>query len=129
MGENRKSSVERIGVLISDFVSDLAAHPFAQLAVASFCIAWFALGLPTDILSAAMAILAILLTQMGLNKQKEREADAHRRDVAMHAKLDELLIASGHARDELAGIEDLEEDQIEAITHRVQGKTVREQHG
>ena len=33
-------------------------------------------------------------------------ADAYRRDVAMHAKLDELLIASGHARDEMAAIED-----------------------
>jgi hypothetical protein len=28
-----------------------------------------------------------------LNSQKEREIDGHRRDVAMHAKLDELLLA------------------------------------
>ena len=92
-----------------------------------FCIGWFAFGLATDILSAAMAILAILLTQMVLNKQKEREADAHRRDVAMHAKLDELLIASGRARNEMAGIEDLEEEQIEQIARRVHDRTVEEQ--
>ena len=30
---------------------------------------------------------------MVLNRQNEREAEAHRRDVAMHAKLDELIIA------------------------------------
>lgn len=124
-----KTSIERVGVIVSDVVSDLAAHPFAQVAILLFCIAWFALGLSTNVLSAAMAILAILLTQMVLNKQNEREADAHRRDVAMHAKLDELLIASGHARNELAGIEDLEEDQIEEIAQRVHDETKADEAG
>lgn len=50
---------------------------------------------------------------MVLNRQNRREKDAHRRDVALHAKLDELLIASRRARDELAGIEELEEEEIE----------------
>ena len=63
-----------------------------------FCAAWFALGLPTDVLTAILSILAITLTQMVLNRQNEREADAHRRDVAMHAKLDELVIAIEGAR-------------------------------
>ena len=115
MSAPNKSHVERFGVLVSDVVSNVAAHPLAQIMMLLFCIGWFAFGLPTDILSAAMAILAILLTQMVLNKQNEREADAHRRDVAMHAKLDELLIASGHARNEMAGIENLEEHQIVEI--------------
>ncbi len=52
---------------------------------------------------------------MVLNRQQEREADAHRRDVALHAKLDELLHASRRARDELAGVEELEEEEIEAL--------------
>jgi len=52
---------------------------------------------------------------MVLNRQQEREADAHRRDVALHAKLDELLHASRRARDELAGIEELEEEEIEKL--------------
>ena len=52
---------------------------------------------------------------MVLNRQNEREADAHRRDVAMHAKLDELLIASRRAHNDLAGIEDLPEEVIDEI--------------
>jgi low affinity Fe/Cu permease len=52
---------------------------------------------------------------MVLNKQEQREKDAHRRDLALHAKLDELVHASRRARDELAGIEELEEEEIEAI--------------
>lgn len=125
MARTRNSRVQRLGAIVSDVVSDVAAHPVAQLATLLFCIAWFALRLPTDILSAAMAIVAILLTQLVLNKQNEREADAHRRDVAMHAKLDELLIASGRARSEMAGIENLEEEQIEAIARRVHARTAR----
>jgi low affinity Fe/Cu permease len=82
------------------------------------CVAWFALGLKTDVLTAVLSILAISLTQMVLNRQNEREAEAHRRDVAMHAKLDELVLASRRARDEVAGIEEeLEEEEIEELRH------------
>ena len=126
MANPQKSTIQHFGTIVSDVVSDAAAHPSAQIAMLVFCIGWFAFGLATDILSAAMAILAILLTQMVLNKQKEREADAHRRDVAMHAKLDELLIASGRARNEMAGIEHLEEEQIEEIAIRVHEQSADE---
>ena len=71
---------------------------------------------PLSLVSAfVLSILAITLTQMVLNRQHEREKEAHRRDVALHAKLDELLIASKRARDELAGIEELEEEEIEQL--------------
>jgi low affinity Fe/Cu permease len=113
---NEKSAIERIGCQVSSWVSDLAANPMAQIAVVVICSAWFALGLKPDILTAVLSILAISLTQMVLNRQNEREAEAHRRDVAMHAKLDELVLASRRARDEMAGIEDLEEDEIENLT-------------
>jgi len=69
-------------------------------------------GLSTDLLTAALSIMAITLTQMVLNRQNEREAEAHRRDIAMHAKLDELIIAMKHAHNDLAGIEELPEDAI-----------------
>lgn len=109
------SAFERIGGQLSSWVSDVAANPFAQLGVIVVCAAWFALGLNTDVLTAILSILAISLTQMVLNRQNEREADAHLRDVAMHAKLDELLLASRRARDEMAGIENLEEEEIEQL--------------
>ncbi|MCF2515841.1 low affinity iron permease family protein [Sphingomonas sp. G124] len=105
----------QLGCRFSEWASDLSAHPFAQLGVIIFCVAWFAFGLTADLLTAALSILAITLSQMVLNRQNEREADAHRRDVAMHAKLDELLIASRRARNDLAGIEDLPEEVIAEI--------------
>lgn len=105
----------QLGCRFSEWASDLSAHPFAQLGVIIFCVAWFAFGLTADLLTAALSILAITLSQMVLNRQNEREADAHRRDVAMHAKLDELLIASRRAHNDLAGIEDLPEEVIAEI--------------
>lgn len=95
--------------------ADLAAHPLAQLGLLIICIIWFVAKLPVEVLTAALSILAITLTQMVLNKQNERELDAHRRDVALHAKLDELVLATSRARDEIAGIEDLEEEEIQRI--------------
>lgn len=110
--QHEKSMLYRLGCAISERVSDLSAHPYAQFGVVIFCVAWFALGLSTDLLTAALSILAISLSQMVLNRQNEREAEAHRRDVAMHAKLDELIIAGRRAHNDLAGIEDLPEDVI-----------------
>ena len=83
-----------------------------QMAVVLFCFGWFALGMRADLLTAALSILAITLTQMVLNGHYDREIIAHRRDVAMHAKLDELLMATKRARDEMVGIEDLDEEEI-----------------
>ncbi len=105
----------RAGCWISEKVAEISAHPFAQIGVVLVCAAWFLVGFRIDILTAVLSILAITLTQMVLNRQEEREKDAHRRDVALHAKLDELLHASRRARDELAGIEELEEDEIEKL--------------
>ena len=110
-----KSAFERIGCQISSFVSDIAANPLAQVGVVAVCAAWFALGFNTNVLTAVLSILAITLTQMVLNRQNDREADAHRRDVAMHAKIDELVIAMKGARDEMAGIEELDEEDIEQL--------------
>jgi low affinity Fe/Cu permease len=54
---------------------------------------------------------------MVLSRQKLREEDADRRDAAMHAKLDELLRAEKFA--ELAGIEELEAEEITALKLRL----------
>ena len=83
-----------------------------QMAVVLFCFGWFALGMRADLLTAALSILAITLTQMVLNGHYDREIIAHRRDVAMHAKLDELIMATRRARDEMVGIEELDEEEI-----------------
>jgi low affinity Fe/Cu permease len=108
-------AVHRIGCRISAAVAKFSADPLAQVGFILLCVAWFAVGWNVNVLTAALSILAITLTQMVLNSQGERERDAHRRDVALHAKLDELLLASRRARDELAGIEELEEEEIEQL--------------
>ena len=112
---SEKSAFQRIGGEISSWTSDVAANPLAQVVVVVVCATWFILGLRADILTAVLSILAITLTQMVLNRQIERELDAHRRDVAMHAKLDELVIASKQARNEMAGIEELDEEEIKQL--------------
>ena len=112
---DEQSSLEAFGCWISEKVADVAAHPFAQVGLVLLCAAWFVFDWRVDWLTAGLSILAITLTQMVLNRQHEREKEAHRRDVALHAKLDELLHASRRARDELAGIEELEEAEIEEL--------------
>jgi low affinity Fe/Cu permease len=115
MAADEHGPIHRIGCRVSGTVANLAADPLAQVGFILLCAAWFAFGLNVNVLTAALSILAITLTQMVLNSQGERERDTHRRDVALHAKLDELLLASRRARDELAGIEELEEDEIEQL--------------
>lgn len=120
MGQSRLSqAISEAGHAISRWVADAAAHPLSQAGVITFCFLWWASGLPTDILTATLSILAITLTQMVLNRQRLREEDDHRRDVAMHAKLDELLRAEKFARKELAGIEELEAAEIAALKLRL----------
>ena len=112
-------ALSKAGHIVSEGVANAAAHPLCQAALIAFCAMWWALHLPTDILTATLSILAITLTQMVLNRQKLREDDAHRRDIAMHAKLDELLRAEKFARKELAGIEELETEEIAALKLRL----------
>lgn len=119
MPQGLRSTISVAGHAVSGAVANAAAHPLCQAALILFCIGWWSLGLPTDILTATLSILAITLTQMVLNRQKLREDDDHRRDIAMHAKLDELLRAEKFARKELAGIEELETEEITALKLRL----------
>jgi low affinity Fe/Cu permease len=120
MASSQKSKFVEVGDKISAWTADLFAHPGMQIGVVVFCIGWFVLGLKTDLLTAALSILAITLTQMVLNSQKERECDDFRRDVALHAKIDELLIAMKGARSEMAGIEELDVAEIVELKDNAQ---------
>ena len=113
--QKEKSPLAQFGCRMSELVAEFAAHPYAQIGLILVCLAWFLLDLPVEILTAGLSILAITLTQMVLNRQEAREVESHRRDIALHAKLDELLIASRRARDVMAGVEELEEEEIEAL--------------
>ena len=110
-----RSRLQEVGARVSDVAADFAAEPAVQVGFIVLCLAWFALRLDINVLSVALSVLAITLTQMVLNRQQERERDTHRRDVALHARLDELLLASRRARDEMAGVEELEVEEIEQL--------------
>ena len=110
---------------MSRWVANAAAHPVCQIGFIIFCIGWWGLRLPTDVLTATLSILAITLSQMVLNRQRLREDDDRRRDVAMHAKLDGLLRAEKYARKELAGIEELEAEEIAALKLRLAAPELR----
>jgi low affinity Fe/Cu permease len=113
--EPNEGAIHRLGCWLSARVADLAAHPYAQFGFVVLCVAWFAIGWGVNTFTAALSVLAITLTQMVLNQQAAREIEAHRRDVALHAKLDELILASKEARDEIAGVEELEVEEIAAL--------------
>ena len=117
----RPSTLSAVGHIISKRVADAAAQPLSQAGVIAFCVVWWSSGLPTAELTATLSIMAITLSQMVLNRQKLREEDARRRDIAMHAKLDELLRVEKYARKELAGIEELETEEIAALKLRLRG--------
>jgi low affinity Fe/Cu permease len=110
--QNQKSWLEWLGCRVSEWVADVAGHPFAQTGFLLFCGLWFVAGWRVDILTAGLSILAITLTQMVLNRQNEREIDDHRRDVGMHAKLDELIAVTKPARNDFVAVEEKEEDEI-----------------
>lgn len=114
-----KSRLVQAGDRVSEWVSNIFAHPYMQVGVVLFCAAWFLLGFHADLLTATLSILAITLTQMVLNRQNDRETEDRKRDIAMHAKLDELLHAMKGARDEMAGIEELEEEEIVLLKDEV----------
>ena len=119
MGKRFADIVADAGQAISVRVADAAANPLSQIFMLVFCVAWWVAGLPTDVLTATLSIVAITLTQMVLNRQRLRERDDRRRNIAMHAKLDELLRAEEFARKELAGIEELEAEEIAALKSRI----------
>ena len=119
MGPKLSQAISDMGYRVSTWMADAAAHPLAQIGVLIFCVVWWISGLPTNVLVATLSILAITLTQMVLNRQKLRDEKDRYRDVAMHAKLDELLRSEEDASKELAGIEELEAEELAALKRRL----------
>ena len=117
---NLRQELYNLGCRTSDFGANIAGHPAALIGVIVFCLAWFLLPLgdtATAILTLVLSVLAITLTQMVLNQQKRHEA-------ALHIKIDELIHAVKGARDEMMGIENKSETELEAL--RITGDIAEE---
>jgi low affinity Fe/Cu permease len=93
---------------VSTLVADAAGHPAAQLVVLFGCILWWALGGSESSLGSALSIGGFVLTQMVLNQQRRRER-------ALHLKIDELILSKTGARNEIVGIEQKTEEEIEEL--------------
>lgn len=109
-----------LGCRISDWGANIAGHPLALIIVIAFCGAWFLLPIgdsATAVLTLVLSVMAITLTQMVLNQQKRHEA-------ALHLKIDELIHAMRGARDEVMGIENKSEAELEAL--RITGDKAEE---
>lgn len=99
-----------IGCRISEVGANGSGHPAAIVLVALFCAVWFVATGPAgeNTLTLILSVAAITLTQMVLNQQRRSER-------ALHMKIDELVIAMKGARNEIAGIENKSEDELEAL--------------
>jgi low affinity Fe/Cu permease len=99
-----------LGCRVSDAVSNIAGHPTSIFVMAAGCAAalWFGGKDQESSLALVLAVLAITLTQMVLNQQRRSEA-------ALHLKLDELIHSQADANDEMAGIEQKEVEELEAL--------------
>lgn len=99
-----------IGCHLAEAGANTAGHPTVILLVAAFCAVWFLVTghAGENTLTLILSVLAITLTQMVLNQQRRNER-------ALHMKIDELVIAMKGARNEIAGIENKSEDELEAL--------------
>ncbi len=96
-------SLIRLGIATS--------HPLALAAVIVFVALWLILN-PGSFDWQAAATVATLFMTLFIQRAERRDTQA------IHAKLDELLRAEGHARNELTTLDDKEPEEI--VEHRDQ---------
>lgn len=96
------------GGRLADRGANIAGNPFAIIILVIGCIVLVLAGYGVDILTLVLSVLAITLTQMVLNQQRRHEA-------ALHMKIDELVHGLEGARDEVMGIENKTEFEMDAM--------------
>jgi low affinity Fe/Cu permease len=91
--------------LLTDF-GTMTSRPGAFLVVVAYAMLWF-LFQPQSFDMHAVATLAVWIMTLFIQRAEHRDTQA------LHAKLDELLHAAGHARNELTKIDNEEPEDIE----------------
>jgi low affinity Fe/Cu permease len=89
----------------------MSAHPSAFAVVAIYALLWIVLD-PASLNWHGVATLATWLMTLFIQRAEHRETQA------IHAKLDELLRAEGHARTELTRIDERQPEEIERHRRR-----------
>ncbi|WP_374657025.1 low affinity iron permease family protein [Phenylobacterium sp.] len=100
-----------------DAAGRLFSHPGALLAMVAFVAAWAVFERETldwhgvaTLITLAMAVVI--------------ERNARRDTAALQAKLDELIVATEGARNELAAVEERPTEEIEAVRRKTKGGRV-----
>jgi low affinity Fe/Cu permease len=83
-----------------------AGHPAAFLVVLIYALLWLAFS-PTTFEWNAVATLAVFVMTLFIQRANRRD------NLALHAKLDELLRVDGEARSELTQLDEQEPEAIE----------------
>jgi low affinity Fe/Cu permease len=88
------------------YVGQAAGHPAAFLVVTVYAVLWLTFS-PATFDWNAVATLAVFVMTLFIQRTNRRD------NLAVHAKLDELLRVNGDARSELAQLDEQEPEIIE----------------
>ena len=91
-------------------IGQAAGHPAAFVVVIVYALLWLAFS-PVTFEWNAVATLAVFLMTLFIQRANRRD------NLALHAKLDELLRVDGDARSELAQLDEQEPEAIERHRH------------
>jgi low affinity Fe/Cu permease len=101
---------------VVDGCRQLAARPIAFVFVFLFVLAWLVLDRGTFNWHAMLSLATLCMTLF-------IQRSEHRDMQAVHAKLDELLLVHGEARNELTHLDENEPEQVEAFREHERPKS------
>jgi low affinity Fe/Cu permease len=90
-------------------IGELTTHPAAFGVVVAYAVAWLIFS-PTTFGWGAIATLATWVMTLFITRTEHRDTQA------IHAKIDELLRAQGHAKTEITRLD--QQDVEEIVAHR-----------
>ncbi len=100
---------------VSSAVAHGFGHPYGFVIFPFVCAAAIALALPMNAQTYILSVVAISASQAILVVALQDRAEDVRRDKALHAKINELILAMNGARDELAGVEERTAEEIDQL--------------
>ena len=96
---------------LADFLSRPPGF-FAVLGAILICIALIPAGF-TDVVTFALSVAAVVITSVVL-------IQGYRDTSAIHAKLDEIIVALRETRNDVVGLEHAEPHEIQAVVERLE---------
>ena len=105
--------MNRLLFQMADFISRPPGFYFLMVAMGA-CTAALPLGM-TDIVTYGLSVLAIVISGVVL-------IQGYRDTAAIHAKLDEIVVALRETRNDVVGLEHSDPKEIKAVLERLEGE-------